>query len=199
MSTQNPTVQLYPVRHGGTFNHWEMSVDNGVKQGPPYPQLTVHHGNNADLSFTIVDPQGIEFQPYNPPTSTPIYIQPGIQKPTSGIDGDIGSIHVKDDPKTGAKNAVLNFHDGNQKAAQLSYVLNFKNADKLDPIVNNGGGGPGVLGGRPNGDYLWYAAGAVAMLVLLVAILAARRRHAPMDPAVEPKRVQPKPEGEKDI
>lgn len=185
MTTQNPAIDLFPVRKGGAFDHWEMSVGGGPRQGAPFPQLSVKHGNNAEFSITISDAQGIEFQPYNLPSSTPIYIQAGLQKPTGGIDADIKNIKVKDDPQTGAKNAVLKFHDGNQKAGPLTYVLNFKGADPLDPIVNNGGGGPGLA--ADNLSYLWYAAGAVALLAV-VAIILAMRRAGP--------RVQPPAEGE---
>jgi hypothetical protein len=166
MTTQKPSIQLEPVWNGGAFDHWRMGVGNGTPVDPPYPTLTVDHGNNADLTFTITNPQGIQFQPNNPPTSAPIYIQPGSQKPTGGVDGDFKNIQVKNDPKTGAKNAVLVLHDGNQKGGTFTYVLNFNGAKPLDPIVDNGGGGPGF--------YSFSAveiAGIVAGLAVIAVVL----------------------------
>lgn len=160
--TTGTSIQLIPVRKSGQFDHWEMSVGNQPAQGPPYPHLSVAKGDAANFIFTIDNPQGIQFQPNNPGHSSPIYIQPGTQKPTSGVNGVSGI--VVGDSNSGAKNAKLTIHDGNKDAGTLTYVLNFTGAPQLDPIIDNTGGGPGNY-------YAWYVGGAVLLLAVLWFVL----------------------------
>ena len=153
--TQTPQIQLIPIRINGVFSEWRMSVNGGPASGPGhYPHIPVPAKDNADFSFTIQNAQGISF------SNDPIWIQKGTAKPTGGVDGQITQI-------SGQGTAKLTFHDGNQDRGPLSYVLNFNGAPSLDPIIDNAGGGPGFT--EPN--LVWYAVGAVALLVVLVLIL----------------------------
>lgn len=175
MSTETPSIQLNPVRKAGVFDHWEMSVGNGNPQGPPYPHVSIGKGDDATLTFTINNPQGIQFQPNNLPTSSPIYIQPGTAKPTSGVSG-ISKVAVGTS-NSGASNAQLSFYDGNKDAGQLTYVLNFVGAPQLDPIIDNTGGGPGSYY-----NYAYIVGGAVLLAAILWFVLKPMfRRPRPVE------------------
>lgn len=155
MSKETPTIQLIPVRKaGGAFDHWQMSLNNGPPKDPgAYPPVAVGAQNSADFSYTIVNANGITF------SADPIWIQKGTAKPTkSGVDV-IKNI-------SGQNTTTLKFHDGNKDAGTLTYVLNFNGAPQLDPIITNGGGGPGVVR-----DLAWPVIGGVAVALLLFLLL----------------------------
>ena len=69
---------------------------------------------------------------------------------------------------------------------KLVYVLNFSNVpagtpDKLDPIIDNQGGGPGgYMNFRDNSTLL---IGGAVLLLLVVALIMLRRRSASSRPA----------------
>lgn len=136
-------------------NVWWMSY--GTQSGGPgsYPQVTVPNGTNANFKYTIINTPGVTFG------SDPIWIQAGTTKPTQpGVDG-----HFNVPP--GQNGTTLNFHDNNKGNGEtLSYVLRFSDGTTLDPIINNGGGGPGY-----NWNMAYYALGAVALIVLAILVL----------------------------
>ena len=152
-------VNLIPVQAGGNFSQWNMSLNGGGTNGPQsYPQIPVT-GSNATITFTIVNPKGIQFD-----TANPIYVKAGTAKPGTTLDSQFTAAVTAD--QHGNPNAVLTVTDSNSTAGSYAYVLNFQNSiPQVDPIMNNGG-----PGGR-NYDYIWYAVGAVALIVILVLIL----------------------------
>jgi hypothetical protein len=167
-------VHLKPVLTNGQFDHWEMSVKGQPMQGAPYPHLGATKGSDATFVFMIDNPNGIQFQPNSPPNTSPIYVQPGTQKPASGVDG-LDKIKVTD--YGSAKNAQLSVHDGNKDPGQLTYVLNFVGAPQLDPIIDNTGGGPGSY---PN--YAYIVGGAVLLAAILWFVLKPMfRRPRPVE------------------
>ena len=168
MGTQNEAIDLTAVlKKDGSFDHWQMDY-NGNQSGPgSYPAIQIPYGDKADFTVTITNPN-----PYSDPnkkitftSKDAIWVAPGTTKPTGPTGSKTKEIH---DIK-GEGTAVLTFKDHNWKTDNLSYVVNFDNANQLDPIIQNGGGGP------PDMQYLivYLAVGAVALL----AITALARRN----------------------
>lgn len=164
-ASEGNNVNLIPVMNGNQFGKWEMSLNNGSPQGPgSYPHIPIVKGATGSvMNFTILgNPNSnIVFastvsQP--PPGSGPIYIQAGSAKPTSGVNGQF-TYTVSSNGK------VLTLTDSNQQPGPYTYVLNFVNAGQLDPIIDNGG--PSLS----HNDYVWYAAGALVLMVVLWLIL----------------------------
>lgn len=153
MTTEKPTVVLN--RPQGT-NEWKMSLNGGVSHGAGhYPTVHVGLQNDGDFTYTITPASGTTF------SNDPIWIQKGLTKPPSaGVDSQITNI-------TGQGTTVLKFHDSNQDAGQLTYVLNFSDGTKLDPIIDNGG--HPMIGPRPsNSITLDYATFAIVLLIVLI-------------------------------
>jgi len=148
-------VQLIPVIKGGSFDSWQMSMNGGPAQGPPYPDIPVAAGSSGVVVFTIRSNPGsnITFG------TAPISIQAGSGKPNSGVDAQF--------VPTVNPSTVLTLTDTNQTKGPYGYVLNFNNAKQLDPIIDNGGGGPGKM----NYDAIWYAVGALALLIVIALVL----------------------------
>lgn len=141
------------VKQGNGPGVWHMS--HGAGSGGPgnYPKVTVPAKATADFEFTIVNPGSVTF------SNDPIWIQKGTTKPTGGVDSQITNV-------TGANTTVLKFHDTNKDAGTMTYVLNFNNAPQLDPIIENQGGGPGVI------DYsIYYLVGAAVLAVLALFLV----------------------------
>lgn len=157
MSANN--VNLIPVQANGNFSQWNMSLNGGSNNGPnSYPQISVT-GSNSTVTFTIVNPNGIQFN-----TTNPIYVKAGTDKPGTSVDSQFTAAVSAD--THGNPNAVLTVTDSNATAGSYNYVLNFQNnIPQLDPIMNNGG--PGYR----NYDYVWLAVGAVALIAIVVLIL----------------------------
>lgn len=130
MTQQTPQLQVTAVRSGSgkKFDHWEMSVD-GTSCSPPQCTVTVAHGNNAVVTITIADPgapsgtQPITF------SNSPLTVPPTSHPEITNINGN--------------GTTSLSFMDHNLDVGALKYSLNFDNAPSIDPIIQNGGGGPG--------------------------------------------------------
>jgi hypothetical protein len=160
-------LTVEPAKHGNDPVIWEMSYD--TKKGGPnnYPVVTVPSKANANFTITIDKPGNITF------SNDPIWIQKDT-KPTSKVIHGIKDI-------TGGGTTVLKFHDGNANAEHLVYVLTFANVPagtptQLDPIIENQGGGPGMIGGDAYSAY--YIGAAALLLIALVAYIAFRRRSS---------------------
>ncbi len=160
MTTQSEQIDVTPImKANGTFDYWQMSVNKGAPLGPGhYPPIAVTQGNNADFSITILGSQSITF------SNDPIWVQPGTAKPTGGVDKEIHKL-------SGQGTTVLTFKDHNWKKNDLNYVLNFNGAPQLDPIIDNGGGGPPIYM-----SYAFYVVGAIALLAIVALIFAKRGR-----------------------
>src|SRR5437764_227207 len=124
-------VNLIPVRNGTTFSQWNMSLNGGNSQGPQnYPTVSVTATSGNTITYKIVNPQSITFDPTNP-----IYVQAGTTKPTSGVNAQFSYALSAD--HQGLANTVLTVTDANTQSGQYSYVMNFVNATPLDPIIDN--------------------------------------------------------------
>src|SRR5438105_12092461 len=122
--TQNVQVDLTPVMNGnGSFNSWQMTVDGKVQSPGTYPPIDVTNGNKADFTLTIHNgsQQNITFA--------------SILVPAENRD-----IHTV----KGQGTASLTLKDHNWDKGPVPYELLFTGAPKLDPIINNGGGGPPI-------------------------------------------------------
>jgi hypothetical protein len=100
---------------------WQMGINGAAPQGPPYPPITVAHGNTAVITFSIQNGPGqtIAF------ASNPMLVPPK----TKGLDAPT------------VNGTSMSVTDHNLSKGEIPYVLVFNGAPKLDPIINNDGGG----------------------------------------------------------
>lgn len=163
-------VKLIPVWTGNSFKKWTMSMNNGPPQGPGhYPHIPVTDVTGPTIKFTIVNPQGLEFDNANP-----IYVRAGSAKPGHEVDAQFTYALSADTHNN--QNAVLTVTDSNQKAGPYNYVLNFNEPYPLDPIIDNTG--PHVaLGGTQTYSAVWYAIGAIAIIAIIVVAMRMLRRR----------------------
>jgi hypothetical protein len=173
------------AKHGNDPIVWEMTY--GSNKGGPnnYPVVTVPAKANADFTITINNPGATTF------SNDPIWVQKDTKPTKTGVHG------IKVD--SGAGTTVLKFHDGNMNAERLVYVLNFANVPagtpaQLDPIIDNQGGGPGLM--RESGINYLYVGGAVLLLMVLALILLRRRSAMPQRPAAQ-RPAAPPPEAQR--
>jgi hypothetical protein len=120
--TQVPvSITLTPTNDPSGAFVWQMGVGAGAPQGPPYPAIHVAHGNTATITFNIQNGpnQNITF------ADVPMLVPPK----TNGFD-------------TPSVNGIsMTVTDHNLKQDHIPYVLIFNGAPKLDPIIDNDGGG----------------------------------------------------------
>jgi hypothetical protein len=155
MKTEAPNIKVIPVGQPVGPFHWDISVNGGPPQGPgKYPVVAVGKGNDANLTFTIDHPGNITFAKIDP-----IYVLPGATKPTSGVDSNFKVV-------SGAGTKELVVHDSNGPAGTYTYVLNFEHGPRLDPIIQNDGGGGRAMN-------FWGASATQVVGVLLVLVVAA--------------------------
>lgn len=156
------TVQLIPVGHP-TGMDWQMSLNSGPKSQGKYPEIQVKYGDTDEISFKIDHPGAIVFADKNA-----FCAQAGTSKPTQCG----GPFTV-----AGGGTTQLTVHDANTDKGETTYtyVLNFKNARSLDPIIKNGGGGGGVQFADNIGQILAIAVGVVVIALILWRALVARR------------------------
>jgi hypothetical protein len=145
------TLKVIPVRKANKPIVWRLS--HGSASGGPgnYPKVSVAPKTNSKIIFEIVNPQDITF------SQDPIWIAEGSAKPTGGVVAPFCVV-------SGANTPLLTVQDDNTDLADYTYVLNFNNAPSLDPIIKNGGGGPGSK------RFVWYAIGALAVAALLFVL-----------------------------
>lgn len=157
-------LTVWQVPGPGGSKVWWMS--DGTKSGGPgsYPAVNVAAKTNADFTYTIKNTPGVTF------SNDPIWIQGGTAKPTQHVvDG-----HFNVPP--GQNGAKLGFHDNNKGNPQtLTYILRFSDGTSTDPIVNNGGGGPGF-----HDNIVWYV-GAAVILAIIVAVIVKFRKSGPVE------------------
>jgi hypothetical protein len=140
--------------NGGGFE-WQMSLNGSKAQGAPYPPISVAHGNTGVITFTIQNAPGVTF------ASTPFLVPPDAK----GID------------VTSAQPTALTVTDHNLKKGDVPYVLMFNGAAKLDPIIENDGGGHIMFN-----DVLYAGLGGAAFGALLVLLVMPMfRRRGPVE------------------
>jgi hypothetical protein len=152
---------------------WELEIVSSKKKGTfgNYPVLGIPYKQPATLvAIKIENPQGSTWKF----SGDPFWVKWGPPDPTSpsSVPTEIppGSIQVLQ------QGTQLQFVDKNKKAGDLHYTLNFVNASNqtsssLDPIIQNGGGGEGMVGegGLDWASYL--ILGAVAGALITIAIV----------------------------
>lgn len=149
-------VTLAPgVDQHGAFQ-WQMGIDPSPPQPPPYPVISVAHGNSATITFTVQPgQQNISF------AGVPLLVPPksdGIDAPT--VNG-----------------TSMTVTDHNFKSDQVPYVLVFNGAPKLDPIIKNDGGGSAPFAAYFANSAVQVASWAlVAVVVFLIARAIYRKR-----------------------
>ena len=163
-------VNLIPVRTGNSFKKWDMSMNNGAPKGPgDYPHIKVSDVTGPTIKFTIVDPQGLEFDNANP-----VYVRAGTAKPGHEVDSQFTyalSADTHNNP-----NSVLTLTDSNQKEGPYNYVLNFNDVGPLDPIIDNTG--PHLAGAQSETySAVWYAVGAIAIIAIIVVAVKLMQRR----------------------
>jgi hypothetical protein len=140
MTQQTAELLVTAVRNGSgkKFDHWEMSV-GGVACDPPSCTVSVAKGNNALIHIAISDPNAPGGT--NPVvfSSSPLSVPPTNPPEITDLSGQ--------------GTTKLTFKDHNLSQGTLKYVLNFDNAPPIDPIIQNGGGGPGFTT-RPGSTFL---------------------------------------------
>src|SRR4051812_22490087 len=137
--TQSIDVQLFPGTDTNGDFEWRMKVT----PRPSTPaELKVSAHGKCVIKFTINNNStGPQITFHHDETDTDnnhaFFIPPYFGK--NGKDHGIISVDCQD-PHT-----TLTVVDGNKDQMRFPYVLKFIGAPPLDPIVNNGGGGPGHL------------------------------------------------------
>jgi hypothetical protein len=97
-----------------------MSLNGGNAAGPPYPAIHVANGDSPIITFTIQNAPGVSF-------TNNSFLVPAEAK----------GIHVQSVQPT-----ELKVHDKNLAKGDIPYVIAFDGpAAKLDPIIQNDGGG----------------------------------------------------------
>ena len=103
---------------------WQMKVENGNwTAGPNFPGIPVPNKHQADITFTI----------YNDPGQNAIFAPTPILVAVKD--------KVFDNPTPNSPTSFTITDKNPDPGGQFPYALMFKNAPKIDPIIDNGGGG----------------------------------------------------------
>jgi len=155
MAAGTDNIELIPVGKP-TGMDWHMSLNNGNPQGPnSYPEVSVKAKDTDSITFTIKHPGAIKFA-----DTDAFCAQAGTTKPTAcggpfTISGG------------GTTQLVVKDANTDPSATTYTYVLNFKNAKQLDPIIKNGGC---CIGTAQN---FWSSPTGVALEIAAVALVIA--------------------------
>lgn len=125
-----PDIKLsYDAQH----KEWRMALNQGMAQGPgQYPTVDVPYNQTADLTFQILNPQGVTFAATDPFGAKPV---------------NNGKKDFKDQftvSAGGGRTLTVTDHNG-QKLKQkylggdYHYALHFSDGTTLDPVITNGG------------------------------------------------------------
>lgn len=157
---------------------WGLSMGKGSKFAPnDFPPIKVPYGYSGQVTFKIVDSPGVTFDPTNPILAAPVTNPPS--KPTA-LDAQF-KVLPSTDPTTlivADLNGVPGKPHQGYSATDYNYVLNFVNAEQIDPIISNSGCC------RVTGDnFLSSSAGVMTIALIAVAVFAVlilRRRSVAM-------------------
>lgn len=162
------TLQLTATvyRNGaGQFDHWGLSGGANCTN-PASCTLTVAHGNNANITASIADPNGPNSGPQQITfAADPIFVTPAPKA------------EIKSKSLAGQGTTSLSFQDHNWDQGTLNFVLKFNNAPAIDPIIQNGGGGPPLMANSylPTTPAAFGADIAIALVIGAIIALVARR------------------------
>lgn len=148
------TVVLTPGTNPKGEFEWQMNLNGTGAKGAPYPEIKVAHGNTATISFSIQNAPGVTF------TDKPFL-----------VPAETKGIHIDS-----AQPTELVIKDHNLGKEKIPYVLTFNGAAKLDPIVDNDGGGHFVPD-LASPDIAFPALGGFAVGVILMLVLRAMFRN----------------------
>jgi hypothetical protein len=145
-------VTLTPGTLNGQFA-WNMSVDGKAQAPGAAPPIKADPGISPDFSFTLVNAPNVTFSSFLVPA------------------GNTEIHHVSQ--VSGA--TTFTFKDHNKDAGDIPYEILFNGAPKLDPIISNGGGGPGFY---QTSTIIEYAGYAIAAAVILFFVAKRMMRNA---------------------
>jgi hypothetical protein len=151
--SQQVNVTLTPVMNGTSVSTWQMNIQGAPTQPPPgtYPPLVVNEGNSADFKFTIQNaPQNVTFAAFLVPAKN-------------------SDIHHVSKPVNGS--TVVTFEDHNLDKGPIPYEILFNEAPKIDPIIDNNGGGNFL-----SYFLVEYGAAGLALVVALIIGLFLQKR-----------------------
>ena len=168
------------LKYYSTNKAWGLSKGGITKMAPEdFPPIKIKYGYAGEITFKIVESPGVTFAPTNPILAAKVTVPPS--KPT-GLDpqftidpASTSTVLIVDD-----LNAVPGKpHQGYDKT-DFNYVLNFVNADPVDPVISNGGCC------KPTGssvtEFFASTAGMITIVslvvILIVALLLRQRRTA---------------------
>lgn len=139
---------------------WMLKVGNGAwTAGPQYAPITVGYNHKADITFTIQNGAGqtatFAANPILVPPKDKVFDNPVINSATSFTITD--------------KNPDVDH--------SIPYVLLFNNAQKLDPIIDNDGGGHIFL----TAEVMFAIGGALVGALLVLILRPLFRRQGPVE------------------
>lgn len=183
----NVDVTLTPQKNSAGQVKWQMEICSSGKTGTygSYPELHVPKAaapTDAHLVYLINNPPGYDWMFVPDAGALWVTSQPQDPKaPSNDAHVPSNSIHTQNpnppDPSTANTQLSFTDHNNDKVPITLHYTLNFVDksghtSTTLDPIISNGG-----CCTRTYVNYVWYAIGAVAVIVILV--LAARSFRRP--------------------
>lgn len=164
MTAQPVQLTATVVRNGTQFDHWTLS---GVANcsNPATCTIPVSKGNSADITVNISDPNG----PSSGPQQVTFAASPIFATPSQKAEINSNSV-------AGSGTTTLSFKDHNWDAGNVGFVMKFNNAPPIDPIIQNGGGGPGITSTHlPTSTTAFIADLGIALVVGFVLALIGRR------------------------
>lgn len=145
----------------GGQSQWLMAKDQDYPKGPgQYPGLSVRYNDTGEFTFNILTQTGVKFASTNPFT-------PKADKPNPPDFADQFTVTGHGTTKLVVKVANANKAGGPYGGGEYHYALNFSNGSTLDPIITNGG----CCRNFNTNHLVYYALGAVALLVLIILIV----------------------------
>lgn len=171
-----PETHVIELKYDG--ESWGMSKAGQQKFAPEdFPPIKIKYGHSGEITFKIVESPGVTFDPTTPmlaakltnPPSKPTALDPQFTiNPNS-----TSTVLIVDD-----LNGVPNKPQKAYGKTDFNYVLNFVNANPVDPVISNGGccspTGPSYT------NFFASTSGLIAIVALVAFLVAAvliRRRN----------------------
>jgi len=149
------SVTLTPGTNNGQFA-WIMSVDGKAQAPGETPTLHADYKTSPDFSFTIQSP--------DPTVTFKSFLVPAGTTEIHHVSAVAGTTN-------------FTFKDHNKNAGDIPYEILFNNAPKLDPIIDNGGGGTGFYFSGSMVEYAGYAIAAVVILLVVARWMMRKGAH----------------------
>ena len=143
-STISVTLTPGPVVNGQF--QWNMSIDGKAQAPGAAPPLHAPKDISPDFSFSLVNAPNITFASF---------LTPAENKEIHSVSKVAGM-------------TTFTFKDHNKDAGDIPYAILFNGGPKLDPIIDNGGGGTGFYLSGPLVQYGGYALAAAVIIFFVV-------------------------------